>query len=102
MIARRNEKEMRDFFLHDNRALLVEGARQTGKTFSIRRVGRECFDTFVEINFYEQPDALTLFSNITSAKDILMRLSILTKKRVRGTGSADPLPMLIFWVLLIF
>ena len=44
----KKETDMRDFFLHDNRALLVEGARQTGKTFSIRRVGKECFDTFVE------------------------------------------------------
>ena len=51
MIVRKNDKIMRDFFLHDNRALLVEGARQTGKTFSIRRVGKECFTNFVEINF---------------------------------------------------
>ena len=48
MITRKKETDMRDFFLHDNRALLVEGARQTGKTFSIRRVGKACFDTFVE------------------------------------------------------
>ena len=83
MITRKKETDMRDFFLHDNRALLVEGARQTGKTFSIRRVGKECFDTFVEINFYEQPDALALFANFTSAKDILMRLSTLTKKELK-------------------
>ena len=83
MITRKKENDIRDFFLHDNRALLVEGARQTGKTFSIRRVGKECFDTFVEINFYEQPDALALFKNFTSAKDILMRLSTLTKKELK-------------------
>ena len=83
MIARKREKEMRDFFLNDNRALLVEGARQTGKTYSIRRVGKECFDTFVEINFYERPDALALFTKFSSAKDILMRLSTLTKKELK-------------------
>ena len=75
MIVRKNDKIMRDFFLHDNRALLVEGARQTGKTFSIRRVGKECFTNFVEINFYENPDAKELFYEARSAKDILMRLS---------------------------
>lgn len=75
MIVRKNDKIMRDFFLHDNRALLVEGARQTGKTFSIRRVGKECFTNFVEINFYENPDAKELFYKARSAKDILMRLS---------------------------
>ena len=80
MIERKNEEAMRNFFLHDNRALLVEGARQTGKTFTVRKVGRECFKHFVEINFYDHPEALDLFQGAQNAKDILLRISAFVKQ----------------------
>ena len=51
-----------------------------GKTFSIRKVGKECFDNVVEINFVEQPDAIELFNEQKGAKDLLLRLSAFTKK----------------------
>ena len=35
----------------DIRALLVSGARQAGKTITIRKIAQECFDNKVEINF---------------------------------------------------
>ena len=38
--------------------LLVNGARQVGKTFSIRHFGKECYQNFVEINFIEDPSVL--------------------------------------------
>lgn len=76
MIKRKNEQVIRDFFRNDNRALLVEGARQTGKTFTIRQVGKECFEQFVEVNFYEQPDAVAIVNEAKSAKDLLLRLSV--------------------------
>ncbi len=79
MINRKNEDFMRNFFLNDNRALLVTGARQTGKTFSIRRVGKQCFSNFVEINFFEFREAVELFRNFTNADNLLMRLSAITK-----------------------
>lgn len=80
MITRKADEKIRDFLLHDKRALLVTGARQVGKTFSIRKVGRECFENVVEINFVEQPDAIELLSKQKGAKDLLMRISAFTKK----------------------
>ena len=62
MVKRKADELIRNFILNDRRALLVTGARQVGKTFSIRKVGKECFDNVVEINFVEQPDAIKLFS----------------------------------------
>jgi len=82
MIKRKNEQRIKEFFEGDHRALLVEGARQTGKTFTIREVGKNCFEQFVEINFYEQPDARALFSSAKSAEDLLLRISSLTKKKL--------------------
>ena len=36
-----------------NRILLVNGARQVGKTFIIRHVGKKLFENFIEINLLE-------------------------------------------------
>lgn len=80
MIARKADKLIRSFILNDRRALLVTGARQVGKTFSIRKVGKECFENVVEINFVERPEAVELFSEQKGAKDLLLRLSAFTKK----------------------
>lgn len=80
MVERKVDKQIRNFFLNDRRALLVTGARQVGKTFTIRQIGKECFDNVVEINFIEQPEAIELFNAQKGAKDLLMRLSALTRK----------------------
>jgi len=75
MLTRRIETALRDYLLHANRALLITGARQTGKTFIIRKVGKECFKHFVEINFIVQKEAVELFNNAKNAHDLLMRIS---------------------------
>lgn len=79
MIKRTVHDHIRDFMLHDKRALLITGARQVGKTFLIRQVGKECFENVVEINFVEHPEAVTLFAGARGAKDLLLRLSAFAK-----------------------
>ena len=80
MITRKAEAHIRHFLLNDKKSLLVTGARQVGKTFSIRKIGKECFDNFIEINFVDQPDAVEVFNEHKGAKDLLLRLSALAKK----------------------
>lgn len=80
MIQRNIEKEIRNFLLNYSRALLVTGARQVGKTFSIRKIGQECFENFIEVNFVEQPEAVSLFTERKNASDLLMRLSAFSHK----------------------
>ena len=80
MVKRKADELIRNFLLNDKRSLLITGARQVGKTFSVRKVGKECFDNVVEINFVEQPDAIELFSEQKGAKDLLLRLSAFTTK----------------------
>jgi len=72
------------YYKQTNNALLITGARQTGKTFSIRKFGKQ-FKSFVEINFVEQPDAVELFKGAQNSNDILLRLSaISTKPLIKG------------------
>ena len=80
MIKRKIEKRIRDFFKHDKKALLVTGARQVGKTYTIRKVGRECFESFIEINFLENRRARSLFENAADSADILLRISAIADK----------------------
>jgi len=82
MIDRKVNESIRDFFKSDERALLVTGARQVGKTFAIRKIGKECFEQVVEINFIEQPDAIALFSEPKDAKGLLLRLSAFVRKQL--------------------
>lgn len=78
MIKRKIDSYLADFFEYDNKALLLTGARQIGKTYSVRRFGHEHFDSFIEINFLENPDLVRVFSKAKNSQDILLRLSTVT------------------------
>lgn len=70
---------LEDFYKTQETALLLTGARQTGKTYAIRQLGNK-FKSFIEINFIEQPEAVALFKDVYSAEDILLRLSAIAQK----------------------
>ena len=81
MISRKIETKIDDFFKQNKRkALLITGARQTGKTYTIRQYGNSHFENFVEINFLENKLAASLFENATDSKTILLQLSALVDK----------------------
>ena len=77
MIRRKIDAYIRNYYAHTRSALLVTGARQTGKTFSIREFGKT-FKSFIEINFVENPDAVEIFKGAKSAAEILLRISAMT------------------------
>ena len=56
--------------------LLVNGARQVGKTFSIRNFGKECYQNFVEINFIEDPLMISAFDNALDSESIIRQLRL--------------------------
>lgn len=76
MLSRKIDVEF-DAFLQGNRkeSLLVTGARQVGKTFSIRDFGNRHFKDFVEINFIERPEAKALFDRTRGTVDFFNRFS---------------------------
>ena len=86
MIHRKIEKFIKNWIdSSTKKALLITGARQVGKTFSIRKTLKETSTLFVEINFLENEAALQLFQQPTNAYDLLRRLSILVgKSLVKG------------------
>lgn len=82
MIKRKINSYLQDFFTRDNKALLLTGARQIGKTFSIRYFGHKHFESFVELNFIDHPELVKTFGEAMSSRDILLRLSTVTKQQL--------------------
>ena len=78
MISRKIEKEFQHFLEDEKKkALLITGARQVGKTYSIREFGRQNFQSFIELNFLENTAAKELFETAKNSKDLLLRLSLI-------------------------
>ena len=58
-----------------NKILLVNGARQIGKSYLIRYVGKKLFTHFVEINLKEDKEGEQVFADVHTTNDLYMRLS---------------------------
>lgn len=78
MLKRKIASYIREFYNNSRNALLITGARQTGKTYSIREFGKT-FKNFVEINFVDMPEAVNVFAGARNSNDILLRLSAITR-----------------------
>ncbi len=74
-IARKAEQEIKDWIQHSKKALMVTGARQVGKTFSIRRCLREMGCDYVEINLIQRPDAVRALESSLTVQDLTINLS---------------------------
>ncbi len=79
MLKRKIDNYLQDYYRDSRNALLVTGARQIGKTRSIREFGKS-FSSFIEINFIEMPQAVEVVKSAHGSQDILVRLSTLTNK----------------------
>ena len=62
----------------DRRVLLIRGARQVGKTFSVRALGSQ-FEHYVEINFERMVKVRALFEGDLDAPSLCRNLSVFTK-----------------------
>lgn len=57
-----------------HKILLVNGARQIGKTFLIRHIGQKLFPNYVEINLKEDSEGQGLFAHVKSTDDFYLQL----------------------------
>jgi len=59
------------------KALLIDGARQVGKTYSIREFASANYENFIEINLLENEEALKMFSQAKTSQDVFIYISLL-------------------------
>ena len=73
MLYRKITSYIEDYLKSDNdKILILEGARQIGKSFSIREVGTRLYPNYVEINFVEDDEGEQLFKNIHKKEDFYL------------------------------
>ena len=63
--------------------LLVDGARQVGKTYIIRYVGQQLFPNFIELNMVEDSLGNGLFANTKTVEDFYLQVSMLAGDRMK-------------------
>ena len=77
MFYRKIEPYIEDFLLHRrDKILLIDGARQIGKSYIIRYVGQKLFPNYIEINLLEDAEGKRLFADVRSAEHFYLQLSI--------------------------
>lgn len=92
MLYRKIQSYITDYLKgNSDKILILEGARQVGKSFIIRVVGQQLFKHFIELNFVEDDEHEQLFKNIHSAEDFYLTLSM-----VAGARLGDATDTLIF------
>lgn len=77
MLKRKIQKTIQDYFrLGSNKILLLDGARQIGKSFIIRHEGKKFYKNYIEINFLEDKNGDKLFAGVANTKDFYLKLSV--------------------------
>ena len=80
---RKIEDTLMDYYKHNSeRILVVNGARQIGKTYIIRNTASECFSNYIEINLREDFDGQKFFSSVQTTDDFYLQLSALYGDRL--------------------
>jgi len=67
-----------------NKILLVDGARQVGKTYIIRYVGQKCFANMIELNMIEDAMGARLFANTRTVEDFYLQVSMLAGHKMNA------------------
>lgn len=63
--------------------LLIDGARQVGKTYIIRHAGQKLFENFIELNMVEDSLGPRLFADTKTIEDFYLQVSMLAGNRMK-------------------
>ena len=84
MLYRKIGKVIKEHLKSDSaKVLLVDCARQVGKTYIIRYVGKSMFENFIEINMAEDSLGNRLFSEVRTVEDFYLQVSMLHGEKMK-------------------
>ena len=71
-------------FLKDEpkKILLINGARQIGKSYLIRYVGKKLFKNYIEINLKEDKESIGIFETVRSTADFYLQLGTIAGNKL--------------------
>ncbi len=83
MLKRKIQQTLKEYFSSNrDKILIVDGARQVGKSYIIRHEGRAAFNNFVEINMINDRDGAHVFADVKGVEDFYVRLSAVAGRRL--------------------
>ncbi len=84
MLYRKITKRVEQYLSADSdRMLMVDGARQIGKSYIIRHVGQRMFPNYIEINMEEDKLGDRIFAQARTTKDFYMALSVVAGDKMK-------------------
>jgi len=89
MLKRKIEQSLNEWKSSENhKTLIIKGCRQCGKTFSVLEFAKKNYKNVVYLNFFENPDYISVFSGSLEVDNIVMMLSaLLGSEAVFETGN---------------
>lgn len=85
MLSRKIEATIEDHLKANSpKILLIDGARQVGKTYIIRHVGKKLFENFIELNMVEDSLGDRLFANTRTVDDFYLQVSMLEGHKMKA------------------
>ncbi len=80
MLHRKIEKPIIDWIRTGKKALLIDGARQVGKTYIIRNTLENERCDYIEFNLLKMPEFSTLLEKSETVDDMITNLSLFSRK----------------------
>lgn len=88
MLRRKITQKIEQYLRSDSRRMLVvDGARQVGKSYIIREVGQRLFPNYIEINMEQDKMNNRLFSDATSVEKFYLALSAVAGDKMKDKSS---------------
>lgn len=83
MLFRKIEALIEAHLKSSNKILLIDGARQIGKTYIVRHVGKKLFPNFIEVNMIEDSMQDRLFADTKNVDDFYFQLSTIAGNKMK-------------------
>ena len=97
MLYRKIESYIEEHLKSDSdKILLLEGARQIGKSYIIREVAKRLYVNFVELNFVEDDEGAKLFKEVHIKMDIHNNDSIVLLKLLHSIRISSFIGFIVF------
>ncbi len=85
MLYRKIEKTIEEHLKSGSeKILLIDGARQVGKTYIIRHVGQKIFKNFIEVNMIADFMGDRLFAGIKTVEDFYLQISMFAGNKMKN------------------
>lgn len=68
----------------NSKIMVIDGARQIGKSYIIRDVAKELFPNYIEIDFVEDKAGDKIFESATTTEEFYFRLSTIAGDKMQG------------------